>query len=184
MKTLRNSVSEKYYVILCILTVIYLMMAAGYYEICGATVSVALFCLIIWYSTKEKVFFFVNDTFFALAAISISYMLSCIWAIDKTTATWGIAKFFPILLYAICAMQLSSDNREKLLFNIPYIAAFIVILSLLLQFVPAMKSQIIINGRLGGVFGYPNTFAVFLLISLWISFSVQGKYISWVQAII
>lgn len=61
MKILVNNVYAKYYLILCILTSIYLMMAAGYYEICGATVSVALFFLIIWYSTKEIVFAYVRQ---------------------------------------------------------------------------------------------------------------------------
>lgn len=184
MKTLRNSVSEKYYVILCILTAIYLMMAAGYYEICGATVSVALFCLFIWYSTKSKVFFFVNDTFCSLAVISVSYLISCIWAVDSSSAIWGIAKFFPILMYTLCVMQLSVDYRHKLLLNIPHIAVVIVGLSLLLQFIPTMKNQIVINGRLGGLFGYPNTFAIFLLISLWISLSIESKYILFIQGII
>ena len=151
MKVFVNNVHTKFYFILCVLTTVYLIMAAGYYEICGATVSVALFVLDIWYYKKEKVFFYINDSFFSLILIPLCYIVSCLWAIDKTIAPWGIAKYFSIIMYTLCVMQLSNEDRRKLLYKIPYIAAIIVILSLILQFITVMKNQIIINGRLGGV---------------------------------
>lgn len=167
---------KKYYFWVCILTFICLIMSGGYYEICGALVGGALFCLLFWYSNKSKIFFYINDNIFALIVITIAYILSITWAVDKTCAIWGISKIFPVLLYAICVMQLKDKDINSLIFNLPYFAVFLVVISFVLQFVPFLNKQIVINGRFGGTFGYPNSFAVFLLICLWISMWMESKY--------
>lgn len=184
MSKKKISYTDKMCYIINIVTLLCLLLAGGYYEICAVIVGIVLFGAFVWYTYHAKISLYINDTFFAFIIIAASYVISSFWAVDSSVAFWGIAKIFPVLMYALCVMQMESEDKNRLIINLPYMAASIVIVSLILQFIPALKSQIVINGRFGGVFGYPNTFALFLLASLWITQWMTGKYTMIVQGVL
>lgn len=184
MKKTKPLHTTGFYHVLVLITAVCVLLAGGYYEICAVITGIALLVAFIWYICQGRISFYINDTAFAFIVIAVSYILSCFWAVDSSVAFWGIAKIFPVLMFSLCVMQIDSGDKNRLILNLPYMAAFIVIISLILQFVPILKSQIVISGRLGGVFGYPNTFAMFLLVCLWITQWISGRYTMVVQWIL
>ena len=58
-------------------------------------------------------------------------------------------------------MQFDKEERNELLLLIPFLGILMIGISMMGYFIPVMKSFFIINGRIGGFFQYPNTFALF-----------------------
>lgn len=81
-------------------------------------------------------------------------------------AVWGAVKYMPLPLFAIALLQLKVDERKILVYDLPIFGAGMTLATFALQFIPALNSSLMIQGRLSGLFQYPNTFAVFLLAGL------------------
>ena len=95
-----------------------------------------------------------------------AHLLSPIWAIDSGMAALGIVKVLPIPLFAVAISSLPAEERQQWLELLPGVGALMTVLSLVLMWIPALKSSLVVAGRLAGFFEYPNTFATFLLIGL------------------
>lgn len=134
-----------------------------YYEWGSALVSIAL---LAYLSRKKQLALRLNPAFLAAAAITLFYAVGWLWAVDSGVAAWGGVKHLPILLFALCLMQEEKDARLRLLRDIPWMGAAMVLLTFPLQFVPLFSRMFSVSGRLAGLFQYPNTFACFLLLGL------------------
>ncbi len=105
----------------------------------------------------------INPLSIAVCALVLFYGLSVIWAVDRGMALVGFLKFLPLLLYLLLLQQ--SAPRKKALRLLPYFAALLALLTAALSPIPFFKEFFLVAGRLAGPFQYPNTFALFLLIS-------------------
>ena len=143
-----------------------------YYEWGSALVSIAL---LAYLSRKKQLTLRLNPAFLATAAITLFYAVGWLWAVDSGVAVWGGVKHLPVLLFALCLMQEEKDARLRLLRDIPWMGAAMVLLTFPLQFVPLFSRMFSVSGRLAGLFQYPNTFACFLLLGLEVLLLEQEK---------
>lgn len=98
----------------------------------------------------------------AVILICLSYGVTCFWAIDSGMAFIGFIKFLPVLLYLLMIWQ---EKREtQILTYLPYFAAGLVVISAVGAQVPFLEDFFVVAGRFAGIFQYPNTFALFLLV--------------------
>lgn len=142
------------------------LLAGGYYEWGTAVLTVLLGGWLAVFARKNKVKLRVNDTTIAIFALSVFYILSPLWAVDSGMAFWGAVKYFPVLLFGLCLLQLTPVQRRSILNLTPELGAFMTVSSYLLSLIPAFRSSFIVSERLGGFFQYPNTYTEFLLIGV------------------
>lgn len=138
-----------------------------YYEFCGAIATVMLGVMLLAGMGKKKNMKGQATVGFSLALLFfISYLITCIWAVDSGMAFLGIFRFSWIVLFLFWVQQTDSGYRDKLISTIPYVGGIMCLIGFVGFFVPFLKEHLYSNGRLGGFFQYPNTFALFLLIGI------------------
>ncbi len=104
----------------------------------------------------------------SIFALSISlivafYFLTLFWAIDFGMAFIGFLKFLPVFLYMVLLWQ--DNKKSEILSYLPYVSVVLVVFSAIGAQIPVIKDFFVVSGRFAGFFQYPNTFALFLLIS-------------------
>ena len=136
-----------------------------FHEFIACFVS-AIFLIYILVETirQKSITLSYGTSFLAVAVIVAGYLLSAFWAIDKGMAFFGFFKFLPALLWSVIILPKSSEEKKVLLSVIPWSGAIMTVLSYLLSFFAVFDGYFSVADRLAGFFGYPNTFALFLLI--------------------
>ena len=143
------------------------LFAVGlFYELTSALVSVVLFAWLVLLSRRQELGFRRNAASVTAIAVYIGYCVSILWAVDKGLSVWGVAKYLPVPLMALCLLQTSSDERSTILEDLPWIGALMVVVSFALHYIPALYSLFTSRDRLAGFFQYPNTFACFMLLGI------------------
>lgn len=142
-----------------------LLAVGGFHEIVSCLLAAALLVRLIVLTYRKKPFtLYLNLTTVAVAVIVLGYGLSCLWAFDKGIAPLGFIKFLPLLLFLLERMQAETDSQHWRTV-VPMAAAGITIVSSVGSLLPALSAHFTVAGRLAGFFQYPNTFALFLLVS-------------------
>ena len=99
----------------------------------------------------------------SLLCVLLAFIATPLWAADKGMAIFGFVRFLPVILFALICTQMNSTQKQSALFLIPLSGAVMTLLSFSLQFIPLLHDQFTVSGRLAGFWGYPNTYAAFLL---------------------
>ena len=141
-----------------------LLSVGTIYECVSCVLSVlsALYLLYILFRRKEINVYF-SFTFGVTLLLVLAYAAATLWAVDRGEAFLGFLKFLPLVLFLAVLMQ-ECDSR-LLIEKLPYAAAVMTVLSVIGKQIPALNDFFSVQGRLGGFFQYPNTFAMFLLVS-------------------
>ena len=140
------------------------VLVGGFNDYASCLISSALLIhLIVRIFKNRELHIKLNLTALAVAVMTVFYGIVCFWAIDLGMAFVGFLKFLPILIYSVCLWQ--SGGKERLLKILPYFAAVLVIVSSIGSLIPPVKDLFLVSERLSGFFQYPNTFALFLLVS-------------------
>ena len=141
-----------------------LLWVGGFSEYVSCLISVAA-CGYLLYRLKKNGKFTVRKDFLtsSVIALCLGYALSCFWAVDRGMAFVGFLKFLPLALYLLCLQQ--EENSHKLLTVLPFVGAAMAVISFVGMQLPLGKELFSVAGRLAGFFQYPNTFAIFLLVS-------------------
>lgn len=156
------------------------LLAVGlFYELTSALVSVVLFVWLVLLSRRQELGFRRNAACVTAIAVYIGYCVSILWSVDKGLSVWGVAKYLPVPLMALCLLQTDSDERSTVLNDLPWIGAVTVLVSFALQFIPSLHGLFTSNDRLAGFFQYPNTFACFMLLGLEILILSEEKINVW-----
>ena len=139
-----------------------------FYEVLSALCSVGLFVLIVFKAKKQKdLKLFINPLSVSVGAIFLFYLLSVLWAADKGMAPFGVLKFLPLPLFMILLMQQKDEENSNFFFDLfPPLIAIVTVVTFVLGQIPPLKPYFLVNGRLAGCFGYPNTFAIVLLCAI------------------
>ncbi len=138
-----------------------------YYEFCGAIVTLILGVMLLVDMGKKKNMKGQATVGFSLALLFfVSYLMTCIWAVDSGMAFLGVFRISWIVLLLFFVQQTDTGYRDKLISTIPYVGGLMCLIGFMGFFVPFLKQHLYSNGRLGGFFQYPNTFALFLLIGI------------------
>lgn len=143
-----------------------------YYEFLSAAASVILLiCLWLYRKHAHGLVLPKEPVFTASLMITLFFLLSPLWAVDRGMAVLGFVKFLPLPLFALCLAQLDAGQRASMLRSIPVTGAAMTVLSFALSLIPAFGSTFLVNSRLAGFFQYPNVFALYLLIGVLITAS-------------
>lgn len=139
----------------------------GFHEWVSCLYSLALIGILLWGAQREGGLRLQKHlTFFAVLTLACFYGVSAFWAVDRGMAIVGFFKFLPLPLFALALMQIGAQERREILDAAPISGGVMVALSLVLWLIPACRDALYVNGRMGGFFQYPNTFALFLLVGL------------------
>lgn len=156
------------------------LLAVGlFYELTSAVVSAVLFVWLVLLAKRQKLGFRRNAASVTAIAVYIGYCVSILWSVDKGLSVWGVAKYLPVPLMALCLLQTDSDERSTVLNDLPWIGAVTVLVSFALQFIPSLHGLFTSSDRLAGFFQYPNTFACFMLLGLEILILNEEKINVW-----
>jgi len=138
-----------------------LALTGGFAEFFSIAVSAVVSVFLIICIIKNKNLRIRFDlTLAAVLIIALFYLIASIYAVDRGSALLGFCKFMPVPLFAVLLMQ-REKQAEKLLRLLPYIAMITGIVSLILSFI--FPKLFMTDGRQGGFFQYPNTYAAFLM---------------------
>ncbi len=151
-----------------------LVVAGGFYTWFSCIASVLLMAGILISVFREKRLLIIRNPFgIAVTVVAVCYLLVCLWAIDRGMALFGFFKFLPFPLYLIWLEQ-REINREEILQYLPAIGTVLTVLTYVMSFFETFD-LVQVEGRLGGSFLYPNTFAIFLLVCLLIALKRIGE---------
>lgn len=110
-----------------------------------------------------------------LGIMLAGYILSACLARDKGVAFVGVIRFASVCLFWILWNNLEDSLRERLRGWLPRIAAALTGAAVVLYISPYFRELLFRAGRLGGVFQYSNTYALFLLIGIVITVFREKK---------
>ena len=141
-------------------------LAVGvFHEFVSCILCVILAVFLISKIVKEKkIDLYINFSLISIGLITIFYLLSIFWAIDKGMAFIGFLKYLPLPFFLVLLMQ-EKEAKDKIITILPYFSAFMTVISAILMQIPIFEDYFSVAGRLAGFLQYPNTFAAFLLIS-------------------
>lgn len=142
-------------------------MVGVFYECSSALIAMVLLIWLWRYWKRERrLTYSCSIAFIAVCAVFAGYLLSVFWAVDRGMAPWGAVKFLPAPLFAVGLLQLPKEKRNRMLYLLPVLGMWMTIFSCLLAFIPFCRDFLMVNGRMGGFFQYPNTYAMYLLAGL------------------
>lgn len=143
----------------------------GYYEFASAIYCI-LFLIGLWliYREEKRIKLPCNVTTYCVLIIFLCYILTVIGARDKGIAVLGILKIAVPVLFWMLWNNLPLQRREELFSAVPRVGAIVTAIALAGYFHPYLKHYLYRANRLGGIFQYSNTYAMFLLTGLLILF--------------
>jgi len=136
----------------------------GFHDgVCAAASVVLLGALVYAVAARGSLRVEKSPPALGIALLFLGYLLSPLWAADRGMAWLGAVRMLPVLLFALCVMQLPRGEREELCGAVPLLGAAMTVVSFALRFVPGWEELFTVNHRLAGFFQYPNAYAAFLL---------------------
>ena len=150
-----------------------------YYEFSSYLAQIfILIILLIKLCKNKKCKINLNVSSIALAIISVGYLFTCIYAVDKGMGILGFLKFTIPLTFGLLLMQYKQEEVKDMMNLIPISGVIMVIVSILFKYIPFFPNVFYLqNGRMMGFLQYANTFALLLLIGIiYIGYSKQPKW--------
>ena len=150
-----------------------------YYEFSSYFAQIFILVILLIKLLKQKKFkVYLNFASMALAIISVGYLFTCIYAVDKGMAILGFLKFTIPLTFGLLLMQYKQEEVKDMMTLVPISGVIMVIVSMIFKYIPFLPNVFYLqNGRMMGFFQYANTFALFLLIGIiYIGYSKQPKW--------
>lgn len=142
-----------------------LVCAGLFYEYLSCFFSLFLIAGLLFYIRDNRALRYkLNYVSITVCLISVFYFLSAFWAIDYGMALIGGFKFLPLLLF-LCVLYQEKEIVPAIKKWLPDIAAVLTVVSAIGMCIPETNSILHVAGRLAGTFQYPNTFALFLLVT-------------------
>lgn len=129
----------------------------------GTIFAVALL-FVVW--KRKKLLIPGGTVTVGLGIMLTGYILSACLARDKGSAFIGVIRFASVCLFWILWNNLNDSLRARIRDWIPRIAAALTGAAVVLYIGPYFRELLFRAGRLGGVFQYSNTYALFLLIGI------------------
>ncbi len=154
-----------------------------FHEPAGALCSVVLLVL-----TAVKVFqtgklnIPVSVEAIAVLAVSLGYLVTVLWGVDKYYSLLGFAKFLPLPLFWLYLGTTKAEQRSRCLLYVPLSGVMMTVVSALMTWLGKGEALFSVSGRIGGFFQYPNTFALFLIAGIIIVSSRESFH--WQHAVI
>ena len=144
----------------------FLFSCGGFHEYLSAGCSLALCLLFLLRLRKNKSLHFTpNLPNVTLLCFPFLYLLVSLWAVDRGTALFGFVKFLPLSFFTL-AVSDREEERDNILWWLPWAGAAQTLTGAVLMRVPALEQWFSVAGRLSGFFQYANTFGLFLMMGV------------------
>lgn len=142
-------------------------LLGGFFEWTSCLISILLLILLVRKLRQGKTLrVSLSLSGAAMAAMPLCCLLTALWAQDRGMALPGFFKFLPVGLFVLLFLQEEPEQRDAALEVLPWSGAVMTLLCLPLSYLPAMEGHLLVAGRQAGLFEYPNTYALFLLLGL------------------
>ena len=104
--------------------------------------------------TKKNLRFYINTESVSMGLLVICYLPAAFYGIDTGMGWIGFLKMLTVLFFLCCAMQLTEEEKEKLLGKVPLAGCIMTLAGILsYPFKPAYEFFFTAD-RLGGFFQY------------------------------
>lgn len=142
-------------------------LLGGFFEWTSCLLSILLLILLVRKLRQSKMLrVSLSLSGAAMAALPLCYLLTALWAHDRGMVLPGFFKFLPMGLFVLLFLQEEPEQRDAALEVLPWSGAVMMLLCLPLSYLPAMDGHLLVAGRQAGLFEYPNTYALFLLLGV------------------
>ena len=142
-----------YFVLICI---------GGFNEFASCITSILLATnLIIKLKNKRELVFKLNTLSVSVLLLVFLYLISFFWAVDSGMAFIGFLKFFPLILFLLSLYQEKEFNFETVM---PIFVSLLSVVTIICMQIDVLHKYFSVADRFSGIFQYPNTFALLLLI--------------------
>ena len=142
-------------------------LLGGFFEWTSCLISILLLILLVRKLRQGKTLrVSLSLSGAAMVAMPLCYLLTALWAQDRGMALPGFFKFLPVGLFVLLFLQEEPEQRDAALEVLPWSGAVMTLLCLPLSYLPVMEGHLLVAGRQAGLFEYPNTYALFLLLGL------------------
>ena len=161
-----------------------LLIVGGFNEYVSCILSIAMLVYLFVKMRKERhLTVRVNLLSVSVAVMVLFYGLTIFWAVDSGMAFVGLLKFLPVLLYQCILHQQKQSGR--VLHVLPYYVAALTVVSAIGSLIPGVNNLFLVAERFAGIFQYPNTFAILILVAELLLFKkAQWKIPDYVTAAI
>lgn len=130
------------------------------------TGAVVLLLLFLQLGKRKKSRTAKNEIYYGSLLLCVSALISVLAGVNKGMAWLGFLRVLVLAIWIFFLMQFSKEERDGALSILPYAGAIMVIVGMIAFAIPGMKAFFWQADRLGGIFQYSNTCALFLLIGL------------------
>ncbi|MDD6069373.1 MAG: O-antigen ligase family protein [Clostridiales bacterium] len=93
-------------------------------------------------------------------------LLAAFVGVERGIGIIGFFRVLLVLLWILVLMQYSSEEKNEILLAVPYAGVVMVLLCILCYPLQSTREWVFHAGRMGGLFQYSNTFALYLLIGI------------------
>ncbi len=115
---------------------------------------------------RKRMAFYCNAESLIISILVVMYAITSFYGVDGGMGMIGFFKTANVFFFLCCAMQLSENQRQQLLSQVPKIGCIMVAMGGLAYIIRPLYGFFYTAGRLGGCFQYANVFALFCLMGL------------------
>ena len=151
---------------------------AQHYQLLFAGIIIMLLLLYRRFVNKELLIY-KNAYLICGVIILLSAVASVFWGESHGDSIYGLCRIVTLILFGLLLMQYNEEERVEVRSFIPFICAAMTVLSAVMFLMPGLSKYVFVNQRLAGFFQYPNTYALFLLLGLYLY--IKEKQVSWKQ---
>lgn len=143
------------------------LIAVGLFHEAWACAAAVVLCIAFLAETfgKKRIVIRVNLSSVSVAVMTVFYLLSILWAVDRGMAFLGFLKFLPVPLFLLILMQ-RGEKPKEILSVLPAVTVFMTIFSAVVMIFSPRNEYFAPAGRLSGFLQYSNTYALLALLSL------------------
>ncbi len=123
---------------------------------------------------RKRMAFYCNAESLIISILVVMYAITSFYGVDGGMGMIGFFKTANVFFFLCCAMQLSENQRQQLLSQVPKIGCIMVAMGGLAYIIRPLYGFFYTAGRLGGCFQYANVFALFCLMGLLLAASHEA----------
>ncbi len=118
-----------------------------------------------------------SESFIAISIIIviILYLPAACYGMDLGMGWIGFLKMLTVLFFGCCTMQLSEEQRDRMLGMIPAVGCTMTVFGIFSYGIKPAYHFFFMADRLGGFFQYANVFALFCLTGLVLNCRIAEK---------
>lgn len=156
---------QKEYSILFYGTIL-LCLWGGIYDFAIAFYGMTFACILLCIIWKNPIKIPQTVSTIGMLAISVGYGISIVAAKDQGIAFLGLLRILAMFIFYILWNNIEMNVQKRVWEILPVLAVLVTVIAIVAYPFSELRDVFFRAGRLGGVFQYSNTYALFLLIAV------------------